>query len=1592
MAEAELSVVIRLRDLLTQELKRLDGVLAQFQSGAAGNFSAAARAADGAAAALERVGAEAGVSAGQVGQVGTAAQASAAAATQAAAGAVQAQTQVGAAATTASAAVVAGSQAAQAATQGATAAQAQLGASSAAAGAQAATGAAQAAQASGQLGVAAQAAGGALTVEARAARDAAAATQAYVAATTTSAEASARLTGAVEVLTAEVAQLNARAGSGGLRALGTDARVTAGAFDGLGRSVRTALLPLLPFLTAAGAGFAALRSVQGASEFSRSIAEIASISEGGAEEVAGLRKEVLALSREFGQSPVDQARGLYFAISSGAESAAEGVDILRNSTRLAIAGLASTEDTVDLVTSALNAYRSQNLGAADAADTLFKTVEVGKGRVEDLARNYGKALPLGAALGISFRELSATMATLSLTQGSVEQSATALRSVLSGLLQVTAEQRAQLQGLGVAVDPASIKANGLVKTLVSLGNALNRDTDAIRAIFPDVRSLSGVLALVNDGGTNLNRVLDRFSSSAGSVGRALDKQLADPARQLSIILNSVRVSFNEAFGQEFLRQTAEATGRMGGITSASDLVANAAASVGRAFAAALPLVIRVSESAIKSVTEISSALDRVLPSARQFGIILVSSFEAVTVSARSALNLFDLLFSSISAFKNFTLFSNFTQKDLDEISSGLSGVEVAIQQIQKSGKLTSEQISALKESLRGVENVPPIRPTIDLSALKDLDRQLKNQKAEVEVIVSGEADFGPVKQKLAAAVKDFNASMQREKDVLSEVFRRVAESFVIPPDSIPEQPPIEIPIEIRRGEAEAQLAGLERQIAALQKRAFIVVQADGSAPVRLSAELAQLGEAAQSVQSRIDEVNLRVRALRGEAAEKIELEIKAKTDELAKFESGLADARSQAQLLGVDANAASRVLGASFNATRVQTLREEIAALSSQLRVLSGETFVISPDLDFDPGEIFSNFQTALSRALDRVNFSKLEQVARDSLRRGLVEGAGRTEVVDDIIDQFRGGVEPSLERQLALIDKQVQRQRDATDQMRELGIVSAYVADQFDAATNALEASKKSLSDSVAEARLLSEIRASELGIDVRFLADPAQLDKLIDETQRRLDAERSAKRFGIDIVPNFDETAVAREIAAAQRSIEAQFDEIRRSELVREGLRFGISLKDGNLEQLDADIAAARDSAQAYLDGLGDTDLRTEALRIGIEVDGVPSSEIEKKISEAQAKASEFSKKHPIIADLTISGIDEGARAFAGIATGAKTAREAVSDFFASMAEQAAFAIAKLAIVKSLIAAFGAESSVGNFLAVTFGAAKGVAIPAGGVTSFALGGVPNRASEEVRRFGTVVHEGLPERAAAIRSYGVGGVPHNSIVRSRQFAPLAEFGEAGPEAIVPLDSGNGVRGLSPGGTVSLPLARDSQGRLSVDLGGVLARAVTAAAKLAYGGAPDDLERLLTTREVPFAAGASAADIERSLRTRVEPFALGGIPADLTRTIGTRVEPFALGAAPADYMRRVTDARSFEFGGVPASSDPFTSRVAPAPAATRGSDVQRRGARIEIRPNITINVSSLEGQTAAAVILREKETIVSAVSAEIARSPLFRSIVRGDRA
>ena len=273
-------------------------------------------------------------------------------------------------------------------------------------------------------------------------------------------------------------------------------------------------------------GVAIVGVTKGFFDFERSIAEIATLVDSSAQSNEQLSATVKELSDEFGQAATDVAAGLYQAISAGAEAGTEANELLRQALILAQGSLTSTETAVDGLTTVLNSFASQGLKAERASDILFATVRAGKTNMDQLAASLALVTPIAGSVGVSFEELAAAIATLTLGGTRTAQATTQIRAAIAGILRPTEELREAFEAAGFASAQAALEQAGLAAAFTVVADASGGNIGELQKL---VGSIEGVNAILGTTGTQakvFEKTLEGIAASTGAAQAAAVKVAA----------------------------------------------------------------------------------------------------------------------------------------------------------------------------------------------------------------------------------------------------------------------------------------------------------------------------------------------------------------------------------------------------------------------------------------------------------------------------------------------------------------------------------------------------------------------------------------------------------------------------------------------------------------------------------------------------------------------------------------------------------------------------------------------------------------------------------------------------------------------------------------------------------------------------------------------------------------------------------------------------------------------------------------------------------------------------------------------------------
>jgi TP901 family phage tail tape measure protein len=259
-------------------------------------------------------------------------------------------------------------------------------------------------------------------------------------------------------------------------------------------------------------------------------------------DLAKYKKDLVIISNETGKSQTELAKALFDLTSAGL-SGDKALAALRKSAKASAIGLGETQVVASAVSSAMNAYESSSLSAAKATEVLAATVRFGKLSAEELAPAIGQVLPIASAMGVTFDEVGANIATFTRLGIDSKQAATALKSLLSGFSGAAGKKAADaLDSIGLSMDGVrkKIREDGLLATLEMLNEKTGGNVETLSAIIPNIRAFSNVLGTVGAQGDTYREVLDGIEKSQTLVADGFDKVKQSAGFKLTKAINELK--------------------------------------------------------------------------------------------------------------------------------------------------------------------------------------------------------------------------------------------------------------------------------------------------------------------------------------------------------------------------------------------------------------------------------------------------------------------------------------------------------------------------------------------------------------------------------------------------------------------------------------------------------------------------------------------------------------------------------------------------------------------------------------------------------------------------------------------------------------------------------------------------------------------------------------------------------------------------------------------------------------------------------------------------------------------------------------------
>lgn len=309
--------------------------------------------------------------------------------------------------------------------------------------------------------------------------------------------------------------------------------------------------------------------IASAAKFEKAISEISTIARESGRDFEGLADGVREISDALGLDILEVAEAEYQVLSNQVVDAADSFEFLNTAARLATATVSSNASSVSALSSVLNSFRLPASSAKEVADKLFKTVELGRVRMDELGNILGRVTPLSASLGISFGETTSAIAALTQVGIKAAEATTLLSNVQLKLIKPTDTLKKSVQGLGAANAQVLISAFGFEGALQQIAGTTAGTAEEFGKLFGRVRALRGALSLSTDRAEDFRDVLEKVGDTTGeTLDEAFDKVFKTNAKQVEVEINKIKNLFTVDFGRGFINVIAQISDGLGGASGA----------------------------------------------------------------------------------------------------------------------------------------------------------------------------------------------------------------------------------------------------------------------------------------------------------------------------------------------------------------------------------------------------------------------------------------------------------------------------------------------------------------------------------------------------------------------------------------------------------------------------------------------------------------------------------------------------------------------------------------------------------------------------------------------------------------------------------------------------------------------------------------------------------------------------------------------------------------------------------------------------------------------------------------------------------------
>lgn len=250
----------------------------------------------------------------------------------------------------------------------------------------------------------------------------------------------------------------------------------------------------------------------------------------------GIRK----IARDTGISLTDLTSAYYDLLSAGVKTA-DAQSLLNNAVTLGVGGLATTTETVNLLTTAYNAYGLTSAQATQATDMFAQAVADGKVKASEIAATFANVASIAKAYGIGIDQIAASYGFLTAQGVPAAEVTTEMNRAIISLIKPSADLEAAQKKLHV-VFAEEIRKKGLVPALQELRDYSDKTGTPLISLLGRVEAVKYALQTTGPSEKGFLAELDKIHGSAGEAA----KQAAEREKGLNFELARLKALAKDA--------------------------------------------------------------------------------------------------------------------------------------------------------------------------------------------------------------------------------------------------------------------------------------------------------------------------------------------------------------------------------------------------------------------------------------------------------------------------------------------------------------------------------------------------------------------------------------------------------------------------------------------------------------------------------------------------------------------------------------------------------------------------------------------------------------------------------------------------------------------------------------------------------------------------------------------------------------------------------------------------------------------------------------------------------------------------------------